>query len=129
MTAIDLNEPAQIEPNPAAPVGTNPAKQAFNIAVSVPEQITIKMVDASSLADYEINIFVASLLFGGFTGFLVPAIQETRAESALAVPFCMMTALVGVMFIIFLAAALVKRKKLSKGGKEIKLATTGATLE
>ncbi|WP_425962124.1 hypothetical protein [Rhizobium nepotum] len=66
------NQPEQIEPNPQSPVVTNPAKQAFNITVSVSEQITIKMVDASGLSDYEVNLYISSLAYGAFCGLSMP---------------------------------------------------------
>lgn len=129
MTILDGEAPNQIVPDPTSPVVTNPAKPAFNITVSVPEQITVKMVDASSLADYEMNIFVSSLAFGFFTAFLVPAIQESRADSQLATPFIAMTVLIGAILLAFLGMALNKRKRLNKTGREIKLETIGATLQ
>lgn len=76
----DLNEPQQIEPNPTVPVGANPSPSAFNITVLVPEQISIRMVDASGLADYEYHVIAASLLFGAAIGFLVPCLQEFRSN-------------------------------------------------
>lgn len=117
------------EPNPTSPVGTNPAKQAFNITVSVPEKITIKMVDASGLSDYEVNLFISSLSFGAFCGLAVATLQEAKSSSGLAWPFGVMTGLSLVIFGTFLAMALHKRAKLTATGKDINLATTGATVD
>ncbi|MDX3973280.1 hypothetical protein [Shinella sp.] len=125
----DAIAPDQIEPNPAVPVGANPARQAFNITVSVPEKITIKMVDASGLADYEVNLFISSLAFGAFCGLGVATIQEAKSPNGTAWPFGVMTALSFVIFGTFLAMALHKRSRLTATGKDINLATTGATVE
>jgi hypothetical protein len=124
----EVPAPNQVEPNPTMPVSANPARQAFNVTVSVPENITVRMVDASSLSDYEVNIFISSLAFGFFTAFAVPAVQELKAGSQLAAAFTAMTLLAGVIFLTFLVMALSKRKKLTETGKEIKLTTTGAEI-
>jgi hypothetical protein len=128
MSNIDLDPPEQVEPNPAVPVGVNPAPSAFNVTVLVPEQISIRMVDASGLADYEYHVIAASLLFGAAIGFLVPCLQEFRSNGDLAVPFLMFTV---ILFLLCFGAggmAMSKRKKLTTSGKEIKLTTTGASI-
>lgn len=129
MTDMDLNEPTQVIPDPQSPVVSNPARQAFNITVSVPEQITIKMVDASGLSDYEVALYISSLAFGAFCGLVVATIQESKSASGLAWPFGTFTALAFVIFLAFLGMALSKRSKLTKSGREIKLETTGATFD
>jgi hypothetical protein len=129
MIKFTSDQPEQIEPNPQSPVVTNPARQAFNITVSVPEQITIKMVDASGLSDYEVNLYISSLAFGAFCGLLVATIQEARSGSGLAWPFGTFTALALLTFSAFLFMALRKRAIITKSGKEIKLETTGATID
>jgi hypothetical protein len=125
----DNLERKQIGGNSATPGVANPAQQAFNITVQVPEQITIKMVDASALSEYEYHIFAASLFFGGAIGFFVPCVQEFRSDGALAVPFLMMTLILSAVFAAALIMAGQKRSKLTRSGKEIKLTTTGATLD
>ncbi|MDX0801657.1 hypothetical protein BMJ35_13955 [Sinorhizobium medicae] len=122
------SEPQQVELNPFAPGVANPAQQAFNITVHVPEQIAIRMVDASALSEYEYHIFAASLVFGGVIGFFVPCVQEFRSDGALAVPFLMMALILMAIFIAALSMAASKRRKLTRSGKEIKLTTTGATI-
>lgn len=129
MSALNSTLPDQVEPNPQSPVVTNPAKQAFNITVSVPDQITIKMVDASGLSDYEVNLYISSLAFGAFCGLLVATVQEGKSNSGLVWPFGVMTALTFLIFAAFFLMALKKRSKLTKSGKEIKLETTGATID
>ncbi|MFV0800573.1 hypothetical protein EGJ57_04515 [Brucella anthropi] len=129
MSALNSTLPEQVEPNPQSPVVTNPAKQAFNITVSVPDQITIKMVDASGLSDYEVNLYISSLAFGAFCGLLVATVQEGKSNSGLVWPFGVMTALTFLIFAAFFLMALKKRSKLTRSGKEIKLETTGATID
>ena len=129
MIKFTNDQPEQIEPNPQSPVVTNPARQAFNITVSVPEQITIKMVDASGLSDYEVNLYISSLAFGAFCGLAVATIQESKSNSGLATPFGVITALTFLIFAAFFIMAQIKRSKITKSGKEIKLETTGATLD
>ncbi|MBP2508116.1 hypothetical protein J2855_001751 [Agrobacterium tumefaciens] len=105
----------------------NPAGDAFNVSVLVPEQIAIRMVDASALSDYEYHIFVASLFASGTVGFLVPCVQEFKSQGQLAIPFLFITALLGAVFLASLIIALVKRRALRKSGREIKLTTKSAS--
>lgn len=116
-----------IEKTADAPV-PNPVGNGFNVSVLVPEQISIRMVDASALSDYEYHIFVASLFASATVGFLVPCVQEFRSSGELAVPFLLITILLGVVFLASLGIALFKRRSLRKSGKEIKLTTTSASL-
>jgi hypothetical protein len=118
-----MSEPVQSD----SPI-PNPVGDAFNVSVLVPEQISIRMVDASALADYEYHIFVASLFASGTVGFLVPCVQEFKASGNLAVPFLLLTLLLGAVFIVSLGIALFKRRSLRKSGREIKLTTKSASL-
>lgn len=74
LVAAESTQVEQVELLPGQPVVSNPANDAFNIVVSGPETITIRMVNAAALGEYEFHVYVACLLFGGFTGFAVPAI-------------------------------------------------------
>ncbi|MGK9199445.1 hypothetical protein [Sinorhizobium meliloti] len=116
-----------VEKNTDAPV-PNPIGNGFNVSVLVPEQISIRMVDASALTDYEYHIFVASIFASATIGFLVPCVQEYRSNGALAFPFLLMTLLLAAVFIGSLAVALLKRRSLRRSGKEIKLTTTAASV-
>ena len=124
----ESSAPAHVEPVATAPVVQNPATDTFNVVVVVPDQIPIRMVNASVLEDYEFHIYVASLFFGATTGFLTPTIQELRAGSPLALPFLAMTVILGVAFAATFLMARSKRKALKAGGKEIKLRTTSASV-
>ena len=121
--------PVHTEPASNSPAVENPTTtDAFNVVVVVPDQIPIRMVNASVLEDYEFHIYVASLFFGATTGFLTPTIQEFRAGTGLAVPFLLMTAILGGGFIAQFLMARGKRRALKAGGREIKLKTTSASL-
>jgi uncharacterized membrane protein len=117
-----------VEPSATDPIVPNPSTDAFNVVVVVPDQIPIRMVNATVLEDYEFQVFIASLFFGATTGFLAPTIQEFQSGGPLAVPFLMMTIVFAVAFVATLLVAMAKRKKLKAGGREIKLKTTGAIL-
>lgn len=121
--------PAHVEPAPNEPVVQNPSTDAFNVVIMVPEQIPVRMVNASVLEDYEFHIFVASLFFGATTGFLTPTIQELRGGTALGLPFLLMTGILGFAFLATLGMAIAKRRALKAGSREIRLKTTGATLK
>lgn len=100
-----------------APPIENPFSKALNVTVSVPESIEIKMVDASVLSDYEVWGLVASILASAFVGFLVAYFQASQSNQA---PYYYMTITIGVLFIISVIMAAVKRYKLRKKPKCIK---------
>jgi hypothetical protein len=51
----------------------NTAPAPFGLEVSYPETVTIRMVDASALGDYEVIILLASFSCNAAVGFLVSA--------------------------------------------------------
>jgi hypothetical protein len=57
----------------------NPFGDGFNVLVSVPETLQIKMVNASSLEAYEHWLFISSLLGSGAIAFWEAVIQNTTA--------------------------------------------------
>jgi hypothetical protein len=99
----------------------------FNILVSVPESIRIRMVDATSLSDYEIWFFGSGALLSVLTGFLVAYIQEDKAEVEKVLGIA--TLLFAVLFLSCLVMTFVKRHTLRKKGRTIKLKTSGVTEE
>lgn len=99
-----------------------PSTGDFNISLSIPESIEIKMVDASSLADYEIWFFCSSIGFSIFVGFLVAYIQETSKEKEKLL--LVSTFLFLAAFLFSFIMSLVKRHNLKKKGKTIKLKTS-----
>ncbi|CAN7254544.1 hypothetical protein LJR251_001049 [Rhizobium rhizogenes] len=117
-----------VEQKPLEAPVPNSAGNAFNVSVLVPEQISIRMVDASALADYEYHLFAASMLFGLGVGFLVPCTQEFRSGGDLAIPFLLMSLVILALFTGALTMAVRIRRKLTASGREIKLITKAATL-
>lgn len=118
----------KITANPDAPGVSNPIGGSIQVVVTVPERVTIKMVDASSLGEYEYHGAITAAVLSITTGFLVPAIQEIRAGSSLGMPFLVIT----IFFLAILVASAImtwqKRAQVRKGGKEIELQTSGAKL-
>jgi hypothetical protein len=57
----------------------NPLSDGFAFNLSVPP-VTVRMVDATALADYELWLFAASLMFGSVTGFGVAFIQSAEGK-------------------------------------------------
>lgn len=100
---------------------TNPLAKNLNITLSIPETISIRMVDASVLADFEIWFFVSSLLFSATIGFLVPFVQSIINQRA----DILIGANAGVFLILFVVSICVtiyKRCLLRKKSRDITLA-------
>lgn len=94
----------------------NPLAKGLNIAVSIPETIEIKMVDASALADYEIWFFISSLLANAVVGFGVAYFQDTTKQ------FLWYNTLVFLLlFLVSVAFAFYKRYKLRQKAKTVRL--------
>ncbi|WP_422450691.1 hypothetical protein [Endozoicomonas sp. ALB091] len=53
------------------PNSSNPLASASNITVTVPESVGVKLVDASTLGDYEIWSLLTSILSSAVVGFFV----------------------------------------------------------
>lgn len=110
------------------PASENPLGESFNITVSVPDKIRIKMVDASILEDYEIWLFIASLLSSAVVGFLVAYFQAIDSKSP-SVTYIGFTVLVfGVLFVLSVFVSFRKRSSLQKKGRDIELKTSSANI-
>lgn len=122
------NQPLHFEFEKAKgpPVANNGA-DAFNVIVSVPESIQIRMVDASALGDYEVWVFIASLLSNALVGFLVAYFQAVDAHSVTVPYIGWTTAMFGALFLVSIAVAISKRMSLRKKSKKIRLTTAGAS--
>ncbi|HWY13131.1 MAG TPA: hypothetical protein VN026_17475 [Bacteroidia bacterium] len=105
-----------------AGVESNPLGDAFGISVSIPEKVEIKMVNASILSDYEIWIFISSILSNAVIGFWVAYSTNTNINTD-KILFCNSCIFTG-LFIITLIVAISKRYKLSKKSRTINLRTT-----
>lgn len=100
----------------------NPIGDAFNIMVSIPDKLEIKMVNASILSDYEVWVFLSSLLSNGAIGFWVSYATNTN-NNASGILFWN-SVLFTVLFFVALFVALRKRYQLNKKSKDIKLKTS-----
>jgi hypothetical protein len=104
----------------------NPLAGGLNISVSVPESIEIKMVDASVLNDYEVWVFIASLLSSGFIGFLVGTVQAYDINAPTKAIWRGVTIIIGLLFVVACGRAWNQRKRLSKRSKNVSLKVVGA---
>lgn len=91
---------------------SNPIGQQLNVNVSVPKKIQIELVDASTLSDLEIWIFIASLLSNFVVGFVVAAIQTT-SDSSIQNIYILVAILFFVLLIISGIMVYVKYIKMS----------------
>lgn len=64
--------------NQKANIEANPIGNELQVEVSIPEKFEIKMVDASTLSDYELWGAITSVILNFFVGFLVAAISNTN---------------------------------------------------
>ena len=96
----------------------NPIGGELNVEVSIPQKFEIKMVDASSLNDYEIWVFLASLICNFLVGFLVATFS---VEKSLQKAFIAFDALCALLLIAAVIMAFIKRKKMSIEKKTINL--------
>lgn len=111
-----------------SPAAENPIGESFNVVVSVPDSIKIRMVDASALGDYEIWIFIASLLSNAVVGFAVAYFQAVDAKSSSTCYIGWTWVMFFVLFLASIATACRKRTAISKQGRDIKLKTSSATV-
>ncbi len=112
---------------PAEKPSSNPIASSLNVVVSVPDSIEVRMVDATSLADYEVWFFISSVLANAVTGFLVAYIQACNSNLATAGAIMWMTIVFAILFVVSVIMTFIKRYDLKKKGKSIKLKTTEAT--
>lgn len=128
--ADDNTDPTHVELDQyrSSPRDENPAASPFNITVSVPDCIEIKMVDASTLGDYEIWVFIASIISNAVIGFLVAYFQAIDAKSSNAVYIGWTWIVFFILFVIALANAIMMRRRLKKKGRNIQLKTSSASI-
>ena len=117
---------------PVAPQGRpsgNPLGTSLNVVVSVPEAIEIRMVNASSLSDYEMWVFLASVLSNAVVGFVVATIQAYDSNATNACQLLMTAIVFGILFVATGIKAGTQRCTVTKTGKTIKLKATEATTQ
>lgn len=77
------------------------------------------MVDASSLNDYELWVFIASLLCNFLVGFIVAYISNTIPERESL--YIVISIIFGLLFVLSVFEVYQKRKKMSIEKKVIKM--------
>lgn len=101
---------------------TNPLGNELNILVSLPESLEIKMVNASILSDYEVWIFISSVLSSVMAGFWV-AFSQTTDASIKNILLCN-SLIFTLLFIVAVIVAFSRRKKLNEKSKSVKMKAT-----
>lgn len=105
---------------------TNPLGSSLAITVSVPDKIHIKMVNASTLSDYEVWVLLASFACNFFVGFLIVMIQTWDGTFGSVARYVAMTVFCATIFAVFLWQAVAKRTVIKEQGKEVVLETRAA---
>lgn len=96
----------------------NPIGNELNVEVSIPKRFIIKMVDVTSLNDYEIWVFIASLICNFLVGFVVATVSADAGVRGVYISFDILCAILLVLAIVM---AVIKRKKMSIEKKSINL--------
>ena len=107
----------------------NPVSSSLNVVVSVPESIEIRMVDASTLADYEVWFFISSVLASAAIGFFVAFIQAMEANLANSRQLGYTTLVFVILLLISVLTTFSKRRLLRKQGRSIRLKATDQITE
>jgi hypothetical protein len=111
-------QPDSTPPEPSAAQYAPP----FPVHITFPRTVEIKMVDASTLGDYEVVMFFASAFFSAFIGFGVAWFQATASEGLyLAVTIVFLVLSAG-----FIGWALLKRHKMHEETTTFRLRPTAS---
>ena len=105
--------------NPKAGSSSNPIGEEFMVEVSIPEKIEIKMVDATSLNDYELWSVLTSVFCNFFIGFLVASISNTVEDKKLL--YWIVTIIFFVFSIVFFFMTYKKRQSMNIRTKSVQL--------
>lgn len=97
----------------------NPIGNELQVEVSIPKKFEVKMVDASSLGDYELWVFIASLLCNFLVGFVVAYISNTIKDREPL--YLSITIMLSILFLLSIIMVFVKRKKMTIEKKIIKM--------
>jgi hypothetical protein len=101
---------------------SNPIGNVFNVLVSIPENIEIKMVNASIFNDYEVWVFIASLLSNSVVGFWVSF--ATNNDNSRASLLFWISIVFSLLFLVSIAVVISKRFLMRKKTKLVKLKTS-----
>ena len=89
----------------------------FAITLSVPESVEVRLVDASTLSDYEVWFFFASLLGSAVIGFFVACLQAPPTERGV---FIIMTIIFLLLFAFALGMTVSKRHKIKAKTRRVR---------
>ena len=113
---IDVDE---ISPSEDSPDNTS---GDFNISLFVPENIEIRMVDATQLGQYEIWFSGATVILSVAVSFITAWFLDTNPDTK---PILGIVSLIFLaIFVFFLVMMLVTRHALQKKGTVVKLYTS-----
>ena len=105
-------EPEHVEANRGSEPSDNPLARGLNITVSIPETVEIRTVNASVLADYEVWVFISSILSNAVVGFAVAYFQSLSTPNSTSVTWLMVALVFLVLLIIAIRMTLSKRESL-----------------
>ena len=110
------------EQNTKAEIESNPIGNELQFELSIPEKIEIKMVDASSLNDYELWGVIASVFCNFLVGFLVASISNTEEKCTSL--YWSITGIFAIFCISSVIMVWLKRKQMTIKKKVIKMGVT-----
>ncbi|GLS97883.1 hypothetical protein [Piscinibacter gummiphilus] len=99
------------------PPTSNPFAQSASITLSVPDSVEVKLVDASALGDYEVWIFLTSILSSAVTGFLVAIVQAAESDRS---RYVAITFVFGLLALVCGCMAFNKRHKLTSKARRVR---------
>jgi VIT1/CCC1 family predicted Fe2+/Mn2+ transporter len=99
------------------PPSANPFAQSACITLSVPDSVEVKLVDASALADYEVWIFLTSILSSAVTGFLVAVVQSPDTGRG---QYIAITVVFLLLAVVCAYMAFSKRRKLTSKARRVR---------
>lgn len=100
----------------------NPLAHQFNVVVSIPEAVKIKLVDASLLNEFEIWMYLSTVLLNFATGFWTTYVQNTNKDMETILAWTSLC--FSMLFVFCVITAIVKRIKIDKKSKNIDLQTS-----
>jgi hypothetical protein len=101
---------------------SNPLAQQFNIVVSIPQAVKIKLVDASLLNEFELWLYFSTVLLNISTGFWVAYTQNAKQQTnntLIWTAICFT-----IVFSFTLIVAIYKRVKMNKKSRNVELSTS-----
>jgi hypothetical protein len=101
------------------PASENPIAKGLSVTVSIPETIEIKIVNASTLDDYEMWILLSTIIFSVAIGFVVAYAQDS-SKTHLAI----IGLIAFLLFVLCLLFALHKRAALRRKSKSVRMKVT-----